>query len=146
MRRGRIPKHRKDLDARRVKVAEYLRDRLSYSEIGKILGISKNAVASDVKKIVANWKEQQKDSYDEHVMIQLGLINEVINKLKNRFDIGDYDTCSLMLKYIERQSKLLGLDDFYERQMDRTNPIQIIMPSFAKDNPEENIKQIKEEN
>jgi len=84
MRRGRIPKHRKDLDARRVKVAEYLRDRLSYSEIGKILGISKNAVASDVKKIVANWKEQQKDSYDEHVMIQLGLINEVINKLKNR--------------------------------------------------------------
>ncbi|OKI04936.1 hypothetical protein A6A06_09585 [Streptomyces sp. CB02923] len=88
----------------------YTRDRLTFHQIADRLHLN-------VKTVYEAWKRARKKyaaaAAEEHgawIGEQLGVLDEIITGLMPRVRSGDAKAAEAMIKALDRQSKLLGLD------------------------------------
>ena len=71
---------------RRERVAELLKQKLSYREIAEIVGVSKATIAKDVEKLFEEWRDIRVTNVQEIIMLEVAHISYVIKEAKEQWE------------------------------------------------------------
>ncbi len=107
-------------DARRARVAELLLlEKLSIRDIAERLtaegiAVTKSTIDRDVAELRAGWRSESSTAYSEHIEAQLGELKALKDAIRaealNKKSEKQMLAIDRMVKLLEREAKLLGLD------------------------------------
>jgi hypothetical protein len=95
---------------RRQQVYEHYKNGKSMREIGKLVGVSTMQVSRDLHAMIAILQERTLKLAGEVRHVHLDRIQEALKAIYGRVLHGDYDAIMIMLRLMEREAKLIGLD------------------------------------
>ncbi len=110
-------------EMRRSKVSANLLGGLTYRQMAETLDCSLGTIAADVKIILGRLRREQIDNMADHVQIQLTRLDRLLNAVWNDALEGDLAAIDRALKIMERQAKLLGLDEPEKRQTENSGTL-----------------------
>lgn len=99
-----------EIEDRRKVVAANMLAGATYRDIAAELGVSTGTIANDFKQILKHWRKHYTRDIDEWVKIQLRRLDVLINAIWEDARNGDKQAIDRVLKLMERQEKLLGID------------------------------------
>lgn len=97
-------------EQRRKTVAANIIAGSTYREIATALDVSLGTVANDFKAVLKEWRDHYSTKIDKWLDIQLRRYDVMLNGLWDDARKGDLAKMDRVLKIMEAQSKLLGLD------------------------------------
>jgi len=112
-----------EIENRRMVVAANLLAGHTYRSIAKSLGVSLGTVSSDVKAIMKEWRKHYRDTADNWVQVQSRRYDVLINRLWDNAKADNLPVVDRVLKTMEAQSKLLGLNQ--EPGSSEDNPMYV---------------------
>jgi hypothetical protein len=98
-------------EERRKKIAANLIGGLTYRQIAEACNCSLGTVANDVRIVLGRWRREQIDNIEGFVLLQLVRLDRMLNAIWNKVLDGDLAAIDRALKIMDRQAKLLGLDE-----------------------------------
>lgn len=101
---------RLEIENRRKVVAANILAGATYRDIARSLGVSPATIAGDVKAVQAEWREHYVKDTNDWASVQLRRLDVMISAIWEKARNGDKDAIDRVLKIMERQAKLLGLD------------------------------------
>lgn len=106
---------------RQLKAIDLRKRGYTYREIGKQLQVSHVQAYNDVNAELKRLTKLRDKKVDQERQLDLERIDELIRGLEPMARVGKADAVAMMLKCIERRSKLLGLDMPVETKTDVTS-------------------------
>ena len=106
----RLTQKRLERERRRKVVAANILAGLTYREIAEALNVSLGTVAGDFRAILKAWQKHYEGDMDRWVKVQLRRLDVMLNALWSKAKDGDETAIDRVLKIMERQARLLGLD------------------------------------
>lgn len=97
-------------EMRRKQVAANLLAGLNYRDMAEALGCSVGTIASDVRKVMDEWRTARVAVIDEWKELQLRRLDRAINAIWDKVTDGDLAAIDRLQKLIEAQAKILGVD------------------------------------
>lgn len=82
----------------------------SYRKIGELQDISEAQAHRDVTEILRSTIDSHKEEIDEQRQIEVERLDNYLDSIDWKKDVGDYKAIELSLKIQDRRAKLLGLD------------------------------------
>lgn len=97
-------------EERRSAITKYRLAGLSYDEIGKHLGITKQAVAKQYHEIMDEMRAEYMGNADQLILQELNLLNSLHRSYIVAAKNGDATAAGVVLRCHDSRKKLLGLD------------------------------------
>lgn len=98
------------IENRRVQVSRLVLAGYAYRQVAEELNCSLGTVASDMKVIMARWKEEQVQSHDDFRELELKRLDRAMRALMPAVDAGDDKAINTLIRLSKRRSELKGLD------------------------------------
>lgn len=98
-----------EITNRRAIVAANLLAGATYREIARAVNVSPATVVTDSRAIINEWRQHYRTDADRYLSLQLRRLDTLLNALWERAVKGDPAAITSVLAIIDRQSRLLGL-------------------------------------
>lgn len=132
---GKTPQQRhKDLEQqlaiakRRRAVAANLAAGATYSEMAEALKVSKATIASDVKFLMQEWRENRLTDTQRFATLQIRRCDVLLNAIWDKAKDGNLGAIDRVLAIINQQNRIVGIDKgvTIENTVNLIQPIQIV--------------------
>ena len=107
-------------EIRKLKSFDLRLEGKSYRKIGELQDISEAQAHRDVTEVLRSTLDSHKEEIDEQRQIEIERLDNYIDSLDWKKNIGDFKTIEIMLKIQDRRAKLLVLD--MPQKIAPTNP------------------------
>ncbi len=95
---------------RQVVFWEQYKAGMTFRQIALEHDVSPQTVSSDIRKFVKELKDEGLRHVEEYRIVQQERIAAAIESIWNRVMMGEIPAISILIKLLERESRLLGLD------------------------------------
>lgn len=101
-----------ELEERRKVVAANLLAGANYRDLASSLNVSVGTISGDFKAIIKEWRAHYARDADDWIKIHLRRLDKLLNTVwsKATADPPDYRAIDTALKIMERQARILGID------------------------------------
>lgn len=97
-------------EIRKLKSFQLRLEGKSYREIGRLQDISEAQAHRDVAQVLQSTIDNNKEDIEQLRQIELERLDNYIDSLDWKKNMGDFKTVEILLKIQDRRAKLLGLD------------------------------------
>lgn len=113
--------------------------RCSYSQIGKALGITKQAAHKLVTKELININEKLAEDRDKLITLELLKLDEAEFAIETQISKGEIPAVGMLMKIQQRRAMLLGLDapTKMDHRIEDVEVTEYELPCNHRDDPEE---------
>ena len=98
---------------------------LSYRNIGNELDISGGQAYKDVMWVLQTIIDDHKEDVEKQRQLELERLDEYLDSINWKKNIGDYKAIEIALKIQDRRAKLLGLDKVARTDSSDEQPVEI---------------------
>ncbi len=99
-----------EIALRREKAAQLQQEGNSVRAIAELLGVGRSTVSDDIKAVRTEAKENSIEFRNQWIDLHTERLEEVVRVFYPSMQAGDLQSALILLKVLERQAKLLGLD------------------------------------
>lgn len=111
---GNSPARKKARDdaaeQRRTQVGQLIKAGLSQREMARALNVGATTIHKDLTILRRRWREEYLESIDEHLVVDLARLDDIIKALTNSVRQGELPAIDRYLKVLERRARILGYD------------------------------------
>lgn len=97
-------------ELRRKQVAANLLAGLNYREMASVLGCGIGTINRDVNEILRQWREENVDTADRWIQLQIKRLDRAINALWGKVEAGDVAAITSLQAVIKQQGQLMGYE------------------------------------